>query len=117
MTRRATILLADDHALLTEGLARLLEPRFEIVGTVADGHALVSRARELQPDVVLIDIAMPVLDGIEAGRRRPGEAPGGARLFLPPAPAPPPPAPPAARPGPPPPPHTPPARRAGRAPA
>jgi len=82
MTRRATILLADDHALLTEALARLLEPRFEIVGTVADGHALVSRARELQPDVVLIDIAMPVLDGIEAGRQLREALPGCKLIFL-----------------------------------
>ncbi len=82
MTRRATILLADDHALLTEALARLLEPRFEIVGTVADGHALVSRAKELQPDIVLIDIAMPVLDGIEAGRQVREALPGCKLIFL-----------------------------------
>ena len=82
MTRRSRILLADDHALLTEALARLLEPRFEIVGTVADGHALVSRAKDLQPDVVLIDIAMPMLDGIEAGRQLREALPGCKLIFL-----------------------------------
>jgi DNA-binding NarL/FixJ family response regulator len=82
MTRRARILLADDHALLTEALARLLEPRFEIVGTAADGHALVSKAKELKPDVVLIDIAMPMLDGIEAGRLLREELPACKLIFL-----------------------------------
>jgi len=82
MTRRSRILLADDHALLTEALARLLEPRFEIVGTVADGHALVSRAKKLQPDVVLIDIAMPMLDGIEAGRQLREALPACKLIFL-----------------------------------
>jgi len=82
MRRRARILLADDHALLTEALARLLEHRFEIVGTVADGHALVSRAKELQPDAVLIDIAMPMLDGIEAGRQLREALPACKLIFL-----------------------------------
>jgi len=82
MTRRPRILLADDHALLTEALARLLKPRFEIVGTVADGHALVSKAKELKPDVVLIDIAMPMLDGIEAGRQLREALPACKLIFL-----------------------------------
>src|SRR5262249_20939092 len=55
--------------LLTEALAGFLEPRFEIVGTASDGHTLLSMAKDLQPDVVLVDIAMPMLDGIQAGRQ------------------------------------------------
>ncbi len=82
MTRRARVLLADDHTLLTEALARLLEPRFAIVGTVADGRSLLSAATELKPDVVLVDIAMPMLDGIEAGRRLREALPACKLIFL-----------------------------------
>jgi CheY-like chemotaxis protein len=62
------ILLTDDHAVMREGLARLLtqEPDFEVVGQANDGQQAVERAASLKPDVVLMDISMPVLDGIEA---------------------------------------------------
>ena len=60
------ILLADDHMIVIEGLRRILEPRFEIVGVAADGLALVSAARTLQPDIIVVDISMPLLNGIEA---------------------------------------------------
>lgn len=63
------LLLADDHALMLEGLSRLLAGEFEIVGTAADGRALVSEAERLRPDVVVLDIGMPELNGIEAARR------------------------------------------------
>ena len=63
------IIVADDHAIFAEGLRRLLEPEYEIVATVHDGNALVTAARELKPDVILADISMPALNGIEAARQ------------------------------------------------
>jgi DNA-binding NarL/FixJ family response regulator len=63
------VILADDHILMMEGLRRLLEPRCEIVGAVSDGRTLVELACKLNPDVVLVDIAMPLLNGLEAVRQ------------------------------------------------
>ncbi len=66
---RPRVLLADDHPMILAGLSKLLEPEFEIVGTVSDGAALVAAAKRLKPDLVITDVAMPGLDGIEATRR------------------------------------------------
>ncbi len=66
---KPTILLADDHTLVLEGLARLLEPDYEIVGTSPDGRALIADALRLKPDLILLDISMPQLTGIEAARQ------------------------------------------------
>lgn len=63
------LLLADDHGLMLEGLTRLLAGEFEIVGTAVDGRTLVAEAERLRPDVVVLDIGMPELNGIEAARR------------------------------------------------
>jgi len=63
------VLLADDHTLVVEALAKLLEPQFEIVGSAADGRALLEKSVELQPDVILLDLSMPILNGFEAGER------------------------------------------------
>lgn len=63
------ILLADDHALMLDGLARLLEGEFEVVGTAIDGRSVVSEAERLRPDVVVLDVGMPEMNGIEAARR------------------------------------------------
>lgn len=63
---RARILLADDHKEIRDRAVRLLEPEFEVVGAVADGNALVEASEQLKPDVCVIDIAMPYLNGIEA---------------------------------------------------
>jgi DNA-binding NarL/FixJ family response regulator len=67
--KRTTVLLADDHKIVLEGLKRLLEPEFELAGTVEDGRALVSQAELLRPDVIVVDISMPLLNGIEAIRQ------------------------------------------------
>ncbi len=67
--KKIRVLLADDHKIVLEGLRSLLEPEFELVGTVEDGRALVAQARKLSPDVVVVDISMPLLNGIEAARQ------------------------------------------------
>jgi len=63
------VLLADDHQIVLEGLTNLLEAEFELVGTVTDGRALVDEAIKLNPDVIVVDISMPLLNGIEAVRQ------------------------------------------------
>jgi DNA-binding NarL/FixJ family response regulator len=60
------ILIADDHQILAEGLRGLLEPEFEVVGVVADGRQLVATAKKHRPDVIVADVTMPALNGIEA---------------------------------------------------
>lgn len=67
--KKPRILLADDHKIVLEGLRGLLEPMFEIVGAVEDGRTLVAEAERLRPDVVVADISMPGLNGIDACRR------------------------------------------------
>ena len=64
--KRPRILLADDHRLVAEGLQSLLLPEFELVGVVEDGRMLVEAARKLLPDVIVADIGMPKLNGLEA---------------------------------------------------
>jgi DNA-binding NarL/FixJ family response regulator len=67
--KRARILLADDHELLLEAFKKLLEPEFEVVGTALDGRALLRMAAELKPDLIVLDISMPLLNGLDAGRQ------------------------------------------------
>jgi DNA-binding NarL/FixJ family response regulator len=67
---RYTILLGDDHGVVLEGLRRILDrPGFEIVGAVKDGRALVEAATKLHPDVIIADVSMPLLNGVEAARQ------------------------------------------------
>jgi DNA-binding NarL/FixJ family response regulator len=66
--KRITILIADDHALFSGALQTLLEPEYEVIGCVRDGLALVRTAADLKPDLVLIDVGMPMLNGVDAGR-------------------------------------------------
>jgi DNA-binding NarL/FixJ family response regulator len=66
---RPRILMADDHLMLLEAFRALLEPEFEVVGTVTDGRMLLEEFARLHPDVVLIDVAMPLLNGLDAGRQ------------------------------------------------
>jgi DNA-binding NarL/FixJ family response regulator len=63
------VLLADDHTIVAEGLQSLLEGEFEFVGTVGDGRALLDAAQKLKPDVIVADISMPLLNGLDAARR------------------------------------------------
>src|SRR3954454_11988362 len=65
---RPRILLADDHTLIVDAFKKLLDPDFEIVGTVSDGHALLEVAPVLKPDVVVLDLGMPLLNGMDAGQ-------------------------------------------------
>jgi DNA-binding NarL/FixJ family response regulator len=67
--KRIRIILADDHVLLLDAIKNLLEPEFEIVGTFADGHALLNGAPKLDPDVIVLDIGMPKMNGLNAGQR------------------------------------------------
>jgi DNA-binding NarL/FixJ family response regulator len=69
LMNRPRVLLADDHRLLREAFARLLEPDCDVVGAVADGRALLAAADELRPDIVVIDVAMPLLNGLDAARQ------------------------------------------------
>src|SRR5580704_1724181 len=69
MNNRPRILIADDHNLVAELCKRLLETEFDVVGTVSNGRALVRAVGELKPDVVVLDVAMPVLNGLDAGRQ------------------------------------------------
>lgn len=66
---RPRVLLAEDHLLIGEGIRELLIPRYDVIGIVADGESLVERAMAGKPDVVVTDVSMPGLDGIEATRR------------------------------------------------
>ena len=66
---KARVLLADDHRIVIEGVKKLLEPEYDVVGTVEDGRALIAAVEKLQPDVVVADISMPHLNGIEAVRQ------------------------------------------------
>jgi DNA-binding NarL/FixJ family response regulator len=66
---RPRVLLADDHKIVLEGLRSLLEAQFDLVGTAKDGRELLEKAEALAPDVIVVDISMPLLNGIEATRK------------------------------------------------
>lgn len=82
MPKRKRILIADDHELILNGVAKLLASEFEIVGEVRDGRTLVAETKRLLPDVVILDIGMPELNGIEAARQIAGEVPSARLIFL-----------------------------------
>lgn len=67
--RRPRILLADDHILLLDAFSKLLEPEFEIVGTVSDGQSLIAEAPRVLPDLIVVDLGLPLLNGMDAGRK------------------------------------------------
>jgi DNA-binding NarL/FixJ family response regulator len=66
---RPKLLLADDHTMFSQGLQSLLEDEFDLVGAVGDGQALVEAAGRLNPDVIVVDISMPVMNGFDAVRQ------------------------------------------------
>jgi DNA-binding NarL/FixJ family response regulator len=76
------VILADDHTILVDAFRKLLEPACEVVATVADGHALLEVALRLKPDVIVLDIAMPLLNGLDAGRQVKELVPGVKLIFL-----------------------------------
>ncbi|HSH14881.1 MAG TPA: response regulator transcription factor [Verrucomicrobiae bacterium] len=82
MNHRPRVLLADDHAMLLEAFKRLLEPDCEVVGTVTDGRALLEAAPRLKPEVIVLDIAMPRLNGLDAGRQLRRILPESKLVFL-----------------------------------
>ena len=80
--RRSTILLADDHGLILAGIHGLLGGYYDIVEQVRDGRSLVAAAVRLKPDLIILDISMPLLNGIEAARQIKKVWPGAKLLFL-----------------------------------
>jgi len=76
------ILLADDHRLITDAIKSLLEPDFTVLATVADGRTLVAKALELRPEVILMDISMPLLNGLDAGRQLMAQLPDTKLIYL-----------------------------------
>ncbi len=79
---RTRLLIADDHTLVAELCRSFLEPEFEVVGIVGDGRALVEAASKLRPDIVLIDIAMPLLNGLDAGEEVRTVVPSAKLVYL-----------------------------------
>ena len=79
---RPRVLLADDHTLVLEGFRRLLEEEFDLVGAVEDGKALLAAAEKLRPDAIVLDISMPLLNGIEAARHLKKALPGAKLVIL-----------------------------------
>jgi DNA-binding NarL/FixJ family response regulator len=79
---RPRILLADDHTLFVEALQKVLEPEFELVGSVGDGRALLEAAPRLKPEVILLDLSMPLLNGIDAAHQLRRLVPEAKLVFL-----------------------------------
>jgi DNA-binding NarL/FixJ family response regulator len=76
------VLLADDHTLVLEGFRRIVEQRCEVVGSVEDGRSLLEAASRLQPDLILLDISMPLLNGIDAARQLHKQLPDVKLVFV-----------------------------------
>jgi DNA-binding NarL/FixJ family response regulator len=80
--KKPRLLLADDHTILVEGLKALLEPEFDVVATAGDGRAVLEAAKKYRPDLILLDISMPGLNGIEAARRLKQSNPAAKLIIL-----------------------------------
>lgn len=76
------VILADDHTLVTEALQQLIAPHFDVVATVANGRALLESAISLKPDVIVVDVAMPLLNGLDACRQLTEKMPGVKLVLL-----------------------------------
>ena len=79
---RPRLMLADDHTSLVEALRRVLEPDYDVVATVADGRSLLETAPQVNPEVIVVDIAMPLINGLEAGLRLRQQMPDVKLIFL-----------------------------------
>ena len=79
---RTRVLIADDHRLVAEACAKMLQPEFDVVGVVSDGQALVQAVMELKPDVAIVDISMPRLNGLSAAEQIKGKLPRLKLVFL-----------------------------------
>ncbi|RPH79833.1 MAG: DNA-binding response regulator [Nitrospiraceae bacterium] len=80
--KKPRVLMADDHSLILAALRKLMEGECEVVGTVEDGRALVEAAQKLRPDLILLDISMPLLNGLEAARQLRTVVPDSKLIFL-----------------------------------
>jgi DNA-binding NarL/FixJ family response regulator len=80
--KKPRVLIADDHSILLAGLKKLVEGAYEVVGTVEDGRALIEAAERLKPDLILMDISMPLLNGLDAARQLKKLVPDSKLLFL-----------------------------------
>jgi len=80
--KRPTVILADDHQILMDAFQKLLESRYQVVGMVSDGLTLLESARALKPDLIVLDIAMPLLGGLQAGLQLRKIAPDAKLIFL-----------------------------------
>ena len=80
--KKPTVILADDHTLVLEGFRRLLETHCELLATVGDGHALLQAVVQHRPDIVILDISMPVMNGIEAARALKAKFPSIKLVFV-----------------------------------
>ena len=79
---RTRLVICDDHAMVAEGMRTLLESKYDIVGIAEDGRAAIKAAEEFQPDIVLLDISMPFLNGIEAARQIRKQIPSTKVIFV-----------------------------------
>ena len=80
--KRIRVLLANDHQMLMDALKSVLEPRCEVVGAVTNGHSLLEAAEKLRPDVIVLDIAMPQLNGLDAARKLQQKMPAVKLIFM-----------------------------------
>jgi DNA-binding NarL/FixJ family response regulator len=79
---RPRFLIADDHAIFAEALCALLEEKYPVLGTVTGGRAMIAEAARLKPDVIVVDVGMPLLNGLDAARKVREDTPGIKFVFL-----------------------------------
>jgi DNA-binding NarL/FixJ family response regulator len=82
MTARPRVMLADDHSLVLEGLAKLVMEECDLVGKAEDGRALIDLALQMEPDIIILDVSMPKLNGLDAGRQLKKRLPSSKLIFL-----------------------------------